>query len=507
MAKKKVIVIGGGIAGLSAASFLQRSGFDTEIFEQHSLPGGLCTSWERKGYTVDACIHWLVGSSPKDPFYHLWDQVADMASCCFVEPEVYAVFETISGKQIHFYTDPDRLAEELIRIAPEDSERTRSLCRTIKKFSGLNMPVEKAPDAYTLLDGLKLLFRMSPYMRDLYRWGKLTAEEYSLTFKNPLLQRLIRSLFDPRMSILFMILQLSWMHKRSAGYPIGGSLHFARDIERNYLDAGGRIRYRSRVERIIVENNTAKGIRLENGEEVRGDYVISAADGHRTIFEMLGGNYINDTIREMYESWETFHSIFLVNFGVNDELPNLPSGLMLMLKDPIALSPGHSIDSLHIRTFHFDPTLAPEGKRLVSILIETPEWSYWSDLYNTNSAKYRSEKKRIGNEILTAFLNRADIQREKIEMIDISTPATLIRYTGNWRGSFEGWIMKRGSMMTQSVPKVLPGLENFYMAGHWVEPGGGLPAALLSGRNVAQRICIRERVKFLTNPRTGQNER
>ena len=59
---KRVLVIGAGIAGLSTASYLQRNGFDTEIFELHTQPGGLCTAWKRGGYTFDGCIHWLMGS-------------------------------------------------------------------------------------------------------------------------------------------------------------------------------------------------------------------------------------------------------------------------------------------------------------------------------------------------------------------------------------------------------------------------------------------------------------
>lgn len=71
MNPKKVIIIGGGISGLSAGSYLQMNGYDTEIFEQHDIPRGLCTAWKRKDYTFDLCIHWLVGSSPSDSFYFL----------------------------------------------------------------------------------------------------------------------------------------------------------------------------------------------------------------------------------------------------------------------------------------------------------------------------------------------------------------------------------------------------------------------------------------------------
>ena len=82
-------------------------------------------------------------------------------------------------------------------------------------------------------------------------------------------------------------------------------------------------------------------------------------------------------------------------------------------------------------------------------------------------------------------------------MFDVSTPATVIRYTNNWKGSFEGWLLTP-KMGFRQMKKVLPGLENFYMAGQWVEPGGGLPTAIMSGRNATQIICKEDKKKFIT---------
>ena len=65
MEKHSVVVIGAGIAGLSAAVYLQRSGFDVTICEQHRIPGGLSTGWSRKGYFFEGGMHWLTGSSEK----------------------------------------------------------------------------------------------------------------------------------------------------------------------------------------------------------------------------------------------------------------------------------------------------------------------------------------------------------------------------------------------------------------------------------------------------------
>jgi phytoene dehydrogenase-like protein len=85
--KKKVNIIGAGIAGLSAGCYLQLNGYDTEIFELHTVPGGLCTAWKRKDFTFDTCVHWLVGSNPNDPFHTLWSELLDMKTIRFVDHE------------------------------------------------------------------------------------------------------------------------------------------------------------------------------------------------------------------------------------------------------------------------------------------------------------------------------------------------------------------------------------------------------------------------------------
>ena len=69
-----IIIIGAGFAGLAAGIYARLNGYEATIFEMHNLPGGLCTSWKRKGYTFDCCIHWLVGSSPQSGMHDMWEE-------------------------------------------------------------------------------------------------------------------------------------------------------------------------------------------------------------------------------------------------------------------------------------------------------------------------------------------------------------------------------------------------------------------------------------------------
>lgn len=72
---KDVIVIGAGIAGLSAGIYALQSGYNVTIYESHTIPGGASTSWRRKGYLFEGGMHWLTGSSPKVPLNRIWREL------------------------------------------------------------------------------------------------------------------------------------------------------------------------------------------------------------------------------------------------------------------------------------------------------------------------------------------------------------------------------------------------------------------------------------------------
>ena len=86
----------------------------------------------------------------------------------------------------------------------------------------------------------------------------------------------------------------------------------------------------------------------------------------------------------------------------------------------------------------------------------------------------------------------------QVEMVDVATPLTFERFTGNWKGTFEGWLPTAQDSANMMKPPTtqLPGLQNFYMSGQWVQPGGGLPPAVMLGRSLLQTLCKEDHKKF-----------
>jgi phytoene dehydrogenase-like protein len=295
-------------------------------------------------------------------------------------------------------------------------------------------------------------------------------------------------------------MSLGFMGARNAGYPIGGSLKFAQAIEKRFLDLGGEIHYKSRVAKILVENDRAVGIRLVDGSEYRADEVISAADGHATLFDMLEGKYLTDELRHYYEHAPIFQPIIQISLGIARDLSNEPHMASYALKEPITIA-GETRRQMGYKHYCYDPTLAPAGKSVIEASFGS-NYAYWKKLAD-EPERYEAEKKDIAIQVIQHFEGHFPGITSQVEVVDVATPLTYERYTGNWQGSMEGWMMTADSMQKMAsgkelMSKTLPGLGNFYQVGQWVEPGGGLPPAATSARGVIQAICKKDSKKFVT---------
>jgi len=487
---KKLSIIGAGIAGLCAGVYAKQAGYDVEIFEMGRVPGGLATNWKRGEYTFETCIHWLVGSNPKSLFHAWWKELFDIDKIRFHEGPEFSRLETEDGQVLVVYRDVDRMEQEFLRYAPEDTLEIRKFAKTIRTFSRIELPAASEFDLKNLIRILKII----PHLPALRQWSKLTLAEYAARYRNPLLRKFFGGGLT-ELSAIAIVFSLVWMNQRDAGYPIGGSPSFIRPLVDRFTAMGGQIHYRKKVEKILVENDRAIGIQLVDGEKVFSDWVISAADGHATIFEMLDGKYRDPRIDTIYRDFKPFPSYFQISFGIADPLQNQPENLSLILKKPFELDPQTHCEQLSFRFFNFDPTMAPLGKTAVTCFIPTDNWEYWVNLRRQDKDRYRSEKMRLANYVLDTLERRIPGIRAKVEQTDISTPATVIRYTGNWRGSMEGWLLTPKTGLSPLSNK-LPGLEGFRLIGQWIAPGGGIPSGLITARTVIRELSKKHFVPF-----------
>ena len=495
-----VIIIGAGFAGLAAGIYAQMNGYKSQIFEMHDKPGGLCTSWQRNGFTINGCIHWLVGSSPESNMHDYWEEVGITTGRKFINMDEYMHFEGSDGRTLTFYTNIDRLEKHLLEFSPQDARITREFISGIRMCLAFDQPSKHLPFLKRLQKQARLVGGFIINGRKFQKWMKITCSEFAGRFKDPLINRALNEMWIPEFSMLFMLFTFAFLHKENAGYPIGGSMPMSKALEKRYIALKGTVNYRKRVEKIITEGNRATGIRLDDGTEYYGSRIISAADGYTTIFKMLEGKYSNDKIREQYDNWLLFSPLIFVGIGVNrtfEDVPESVSGFSFALKEPVEI--GDKIhDRLNVHLYNHDPSLAPAGKTSMTVMLDTG-YEYWEKLARDRVA-YLQKKEEISRQIIGLLDQRFPGISSQIEMTDVATPMTFERYTGNWKGTFEGWLITPGNagVMMKPLSQELPGLSNFYMCGQWVEPGGGLPTGIMSGRRLVKKLCREDHKKFTT---------
>jgi phytoene dehydrogenase-like protein len=496
--KKSMIIIGGGFAGLAAGIYGQMNGYKTRIFEMHSLPGGLCTSWQRNGYTFDACIHWLVGSNPASSFNYLWQETGIAQGREYIYADEYCHAEGADGRTVIFHADIGRLEKSLLEFSPQDREPIMDFISGIRMCLKFDFPTDRDPFFTRIRKQVRTFFTFMKYGSQFKKWTAVTGEQFCNRFSDPLLKQAFREIWIPEFSIIFLFFTFAYLHSRNAGYPIGGSLPMSKALEARYRELGGEIFYNKKVARILTSGDKTTGIRLVDGTEEHAERIISAADGHATHYDMLDGKYLDSATLRQYETWPVFHSLLYVSLGVNrrfDEIPHSVSGFSFPLKEPVIV--GDKLrDRLPVHIYNQDPTMAPAGKNSLIIMLES-DIGYWKELAKDRNV-YIQKKDEVAGLIISLLEQRFPGITDQVEVVDVATPMTFERFTGNWKGSFEGWLITPENAFTMMKPmaQTVPGLQNFYMCGQWVEPGGGLPTAIMSGRRLLKQICREDGKRF-----------
>lgn len=509
--RPRVIIIGGGVSGMSTGCYAQMSGMDTRIFEKHVLPGGCCTAWSREGYIFDYCIEWLIGTAPGNDANQVWRELGALDGKTVRDFEMFNKVVGTDGRSVTFYNDPDRLQRHLLEVSPADAKLIKAFCRDLRRFIAIELyPFLTPPPLQPLREKLRTLRTVLPAFRLFWRTAATQMHTFADRFTDPLLRKAFRNIFfqDPQgFPMLPFLFNMAGAYHGNAGFPQGGSLGLARSIEERYTSLGGVINYRARAERVLVENGRAVGVEMRNGERHYADHVVSACDGYTTIYGLLEGKYTNPTIDKLYDDLLTkpgnlFPAVFSVFVGIDGDLDSdgAHSTTYLLDSDEAAELPGALQNSLVVQLrSQYSDGFTPPGKSVLHCTYFS-DFEYWQKLRAADRKDYRSRKHAAGEFVRKFLERRYPGIGERIELVDVATPATTKRYTGNFNGSILAW--KAFSDAEDVVTKLtnkdrmqLPGLSGFSMAGQWVSMGGLIRAAS-SGRFLAQFLCQELGVPF-----------
>ncbi len=495
-----VIIIGGGLGGLTAGARLAKEGKRVLLIEQHNKPGGCATTFRRKDYLMEVGLHEMDGLDEKDLKREIFKELGVVDSVDFIKlPEFYRV----KNKRLDIVVPAS--IEEAIKVLterfPEDKNGIKRFFNTIH---AIRREINKLPRARWKV---ALLFPVFPllYPHLAFNTFKTLGNFLDSTIKSEDLKLILSANLpyyhdDPYSLSLVYFGAAQASYYNGGGYFIkGGSQKLSDHLAQVIRNNGGEILIKNLVTKIIIKKGKAAGIEYKgtSGGNARiknafAKVIISNAaipnvasmlpEKERPLLEKrinklekscsLISIYIGFR-REVKEMGNMCYSTFVI-----DESVKRLTDVAENLRGDISKRSFVFVDYSQI-----DSGLAPEGKGFGAIC-SVDYLSAWDQLG-------REDYKNRKEEVARIFFRRLEklipgITRE-IEYYEVGTPKTIQRYTLNPEGSVYGFAQIPKQAGIFRLPNKSP-VKNLYFASAWTSPGGGFTGAILSGWFCANEV-------------------
>lgn len=479
MSKQHMVIVGGGLAGLSAGCYALSSGWRATILEHNTGLGGVCTAWLRGDYVVDGCIHWLTGG----PFARIYEELGITPRVQVRPLEQFLTYvDVVGGSRVEIARDPGRLREQLRAIAPADGEAIDAILDGAARLAELQPPIDHPSEITTLRTKIADLWGMRHQVAPLLQFRETVAAWCSGNVRSGALRMLLGTMAGDDAPMLVVLMIFGYLARGWLSRPVGGTAAFRDALVDRFTAQGGEARVNTTVDEILVSDGRVHGVRITDGTEIAADAVVSTASAPETVLRLLGGRYGAADMRARLESWPLFDPIVLVSYGVAVPLTDMPPTLILNGIAGLEAGGRHN-GHFYVRIYNEGPGFAPPGHAVVQVMLQT-RYDWWA----TRGARYAAEKDSLAASLLAQLVTYIPAMAGAVRMTDVATPLSYWRQARSWLGAYEGWKPTPHSLTTH-IDKTLPGLSGLYLAGQWVEPGGGVPAALMSGRQAIQIAC------------------
>lgn len=487
--KKKICVIGAGLGGLSAAIRLANKGFEVDLYEQNSTPGGKAGEIKEIGYRFDTGPSLLTMPQViKDLFSECGETIEDYLSINRLE--LICKYFYPDGSIINAYSDQDKFGKEIDEKTSDNSaslNKYLTYCKTIYDLAG-DLFLTKDPSSIsTYLNSKALKTLMNVGKIDPFRTINKANESF---FKD---QRLVQ-LFNryatyngsnPYLAPATLNIIPHVEYNQGSFIPVGGIYSISKALNKLAEKKGVNIFLNQKVDEIILENREVKAIKV-NDKIIKYDKIISNVDVNFT-FKNLIKNFESRESRRYEKKLPSFSGLVFY-WGIKKEFPELETHNILFSKDYRK----EFDDLFNNKTIHNDPTVyiyissklnkddAPAGKENWFVMVNAPH------IQNQNwEIEIKSARKNVVNKI-NNFLN-TDIE-SLIEFEKIMSPVDIQNRTGSYLGSIYGISSndKFAAFMRQSNKSKT--VKNLYFCGGSAHPGGGIPLVILSGKIVSDII-------------------
>ncbi|MBO4776116.1 MAG: NAD(P)-binding protein, partial [Lachnospiraceae bacterium] len=284
---KKIAIIGGGVAGLSAGIYAQRAGYETVIYEKNSVLGGSLSGWYRNGYGIDNCLHWLTGTAENTPTNEMWKDLGVLNEETKIVQRPYLISSETDGVRVTLWRDTEKTRQEMLALSPEDATEINLFIDVVNVASELTANLSHIMKLAKTVSEAETVLSHFDFARRTMLYMGLNMEEWAAKFKSEAIRNLLLDFSAKEYESYWLIVVYSFFASGNADIIDGGSIKIADNLIRTYVSEGGKIETNMAAKQIVlkrkklpkiekkakIKTKRAEKIIFENGEEAEADYI------------------------------------------------------------------------------------------------------------------------------------------------------------------------------------------------------------------------------------------
>lgn len=487
--KYDYIIIGAGMGGLSAANFLAKYNKRVLVLEKHNIPGGMVTSFPRKGVHFDLGIHGLYELKEGQAipqFMEFWN-----APQVETQPLSGDLKCFIDGKEYKF--EHGNVRESFLKQFPENKAEVDHIFDTMETiiaemFSGSEAP--EPPYDMNLCQLIKFGMNAKRRLPTFMKHGNKDVSKILDSFTS--CDDLKTAIYSKGpYPMVFMAFAYQWGVYGKNYYPVNGMQAIPDSAVKGLESLGGELKLNTEVTEILVKDNIAYGVRTKDGAEYHGK-VISNASPHFTYEWILDETAEKRKMKKAIGKKKIFEPVAALFMSLDEnkyDLGNL-EGISFLSKNDYKM-----------KTSEYTPETAPiviniypkrPGDELRALVASVPISYEYNDNWQTEAGGIRGEKyKKLKKEVEEILLKRIGESMGKdfmdaISYHELSSPLTYERYTYSKKGSFMGWSIEQSQY--SKYMKQRTAIKDLFLVGQWVFPGFGVAGVMASGYYLAKEI-------------------